>query len=108
MATRLDTVPDIADVTTDMVDTWAIDFSNALQAGETISSASAALFLVTVGSNGTAVAGFVTSAVVSGDAVNVAWTGSVLTKFATYRLETKATLSSGAKIELLTTVRCVA
>lgn len=107
MATGLDTIPASRDVTTDSVDTWAIDFANALQVGETISVGAAALYPATPGASGTAVSGFVTQAQVSGTTVRVTWTGTVLTKYSVYRLETKATLSTGAVVELLTQVRCV-
>jgi hypothetical protein len=106
--TQLDTTPASIDVTTDSRDTWAIAFAAALQAGESIASAAAALYTAMPGDDGAAVAGFVTGAVVSGTDVHVAWVGSVLARHSVYRLETTATLNTGAKIELLTLVRCVA
>ena len=106
MATsQLDTIPASKDVTTSMVGTWSVEFAASIPAGATISTASAALFDVRANA---AVAGFVTNASISLTAINVTWTASVLTKGKTYRLETLATLNTGAKVELLTTVRCVA
>lgn len=107
MPTQLDTIPASRDVSRDSMDTWAIDFTNALQVGETISTGAAELVTAMPGNDGTVVAGFVTNATVNGASINVAWTGTVLTKWSIYRLETKATLNTGALIELLTTVRCV-
>lgn len=108
MATQLDTVPARKDVTRGSSDTWAIAFDNALAVGETIASASAAIYTAMIANDGTEVTGFVTSATVDDDSVLVEWDGSVLTKFGVYRLATRATLSSGAVVELLTTVTCVA
>lgn len=108
MVTQLDTVPASKDVTRESADTWAIAFANALGDGESLASAAAVLYTAMVSLDGTAVDGFVTSAVVSVTDVLVTWDGSVLSKFGTYRLETRATLNTGAVVALLTTVRCVA
>lgn len=107
MVTQLDTIPANKDVTTDSVDTWAIDFANALQEGETIADRAAVLVTAMPADDGAAVAGFVTATGIDGTKVSVTWTGSVLTKHSVYRLETLATLNTGAKVELLTEVRCV-
>ena len=108
MATALDTIPASRDVTTDSVDLWAIDFTNALQAGESIVSGAATLVTAMPADDGTVVAGFVVDATVSGATVEVEWSGSVLAKHSTYRLETRATLNTGAVVELLTRIVCVA
>lgn len=108
MATQLDTVPASKDVTRESADTWAIAFANALGSGESLASADAAIYTAMVGNDGTEVDGFVTSATVSVTDVLVVWDASVLTKFGTYRLETRATLNTGAVVALLTTVRVVA
>jgi len=108
MTTQLDTVPASKDVTRGAADTWSISFANALVDGETISSAAATLCTAMVGNDGAEVDDFVISATVSTTSVLVSWDGSALTKFSTYRLATTATLNTGAVVELLTIVRCVA
>jgi hypothetical protein len=108
MVTQLDTIPASRDVTTDSLDTWSVDFANALQAGETVANGAAALYEAMPGSSGAAVSGFVTQAQTADTTVRVTWTGSVLARFGVYRLETRAILNTGAVIELLTTIRCVA
>ena len=108
MVTALDTIPASRDVTTDSVDAWAVDFTNAIQEGESITAGAATLVTAMPPDDGAEVAGFVVDATVSGATVVVEWSGSVLTKHSVYRLETRATLNTGAVIELLTTVRCIA
>ncbi len=108
MATQLDTIPASRDVTTQSVNTWAIDFANVLQTGQSIVSAIATLVTDMPGDQGASVLGFVLSATVAGTDVLVAWTGSVLTRNSVYQLETVATLNTGSKVALLTRVRCVA
>lgn len=110
MATTLDTTPATMDVTTSMAGMWAVTFAAAIAAAgaASIGTPGAALFLATPPYAEAGVAGFVTNAVVSGTDVNVSWSGSVLTKGKTYRLETRATLNTGQVVEFLTTVRCVA
>lgn len=105
----LDTIPGEREIARAMIDTWAIDFTNALQSGETVTAADAELETAMFGNDGTAVPGFVLNAVPAGTTgVNVSWSGAGLDVYATYRLKTTATLSSGAVLERLTTIRCIA
>lgn len=110
MVSTLETIPGSVDVTTDSVGTWKVTFAAALAAiggGATLASAAAVLYTAPPGAK-VAVPGFVIGAAVNGTSVDVGWSGAALTEWSTYRLETRGTLSTGAVVEFLTEVRCIA
>lgn len=109
MATDLYTAPSVVEITTDMIGAWEVTFAAAMAAvgAASITSCAAALFPVWPGAQ-SAVSGFVTSATPDGTSVNVTWDGSVLQRSGRYQLQTRATFDTGAAVEFLTDVRCVA
>ena len=106
MVTQLDSTPATIDVATAQIDTWAIDFSGAIQEGEAISDADAVLVSTACVPN-REIEGFVTDADVDDASVLVAWTGEPLAQGGDYVLHTRAILDTGAVLVLLTRVRCV-
>lgn len=106
-AAKLFTNPPRVAVTTKMIDTWSIDFANSLNPGEAIDSVAALLVQIDPGPEAE-VADFVTDTDVDGTNAVLGWTGNVLTEGATFRLEITATLDTGATVDRLMFVECIA